>query len=152
MKAKEITDTAIDLLKSGNYKFGRLNFPNGDMVGHTGNMQATIAAVETVDKYLGELLAIAKELRGIAVVTADHGNADQMFTIDKKGAKSVKTAHSLNPVPFIIDDSLYRGEYRMANIKEKGLSNIAATLLNLLGYEKPGDYDPSLIEFGGTGS
>lgn len=152
MKAKEITDTAIALLKSGNYKFGRLNFPNGDMVGHTGNMQATIAAVETVDKYLGELLAIAKELRGIAVVTADHGNADQMFTIDKKGAKSVKTAHSLNPVPFIIDDSLYRGEYRMANIKEKGLSNIAATLLNLLGYEKPGDYDPSLIEFGGTGS
>lgn len=152
MKAKEITDTAIDLLKSGNYKFGRLNFPNGDMVGHTGNMQATIAAVETVDKYLGELLAIAKELRGIAVVTADHGNADQMFTIDKKGAKSVKTAHSLNPVPFIIDDSLYRGEYRMADIKEKGLSNIAATLLNLLGYEKPGDYDPSLIEFGGTGS
>ncbi|HOZ60745.1 MAG: 2,3-bisphosphoglycerate-independent phosphoglycerate mutase [Smithellaceae bacterium] len=152
MKAKEITDTAIDLLKSGNYKFGRLNFPNGDMVGHTGNMQAAIAAVETVDKYLGELLAVVKELKGIAVVTADHGNADQMFTIDKKGAKSVKTAHSLNPVPFIIDDSLYRGEYRMADIKEKGLSNIAATLLNLLGYEKPEDYDPSLIEFGGTGS
>ena len=152
MKAKEITDTAIDLLKSGNYKFGRLNFPNGDMVGHTGNMQAAIAAVETVDKYLGELLAVVKELKGIAVVTADHGNADQMFTIDKKGAKSVKTAHSLNPVPFIIDDSLYRGEYRMADIKEKGLSNIAATLLNLLGYEKPEDYDPSLIEFGRTGS
>ena len=152
MKAKEITDTAIDLLKSGNYKFGRLNFPNGDMVGHTGNMQAAIAAVETVDKYLGELLAVVKELKGIAVVTADHGNADQMFIIDKKGAKSVKTAHSLNPVPFIIDDSLYRGEYRMADIKEKGLSNIAATLLNLLGYEKPEDYDPSLIEFGGTGS
>ncbi|HNV64422.1 MAG TPA: 2,3-bisphosphoglycerate-independent phosphoglycerate mutase [Smithellaceae bacterium] len=152
MKAKEITDTAIDLLKSGNYKFGRLNFPNGDMVGHTGNMQAAIAAVETVDKYLGELLAVVKELKGIAVVTADHGNADQMFIIDKKGAKSVKTAHSLNPVPFIIDDSLYRGEYRMADIKEKGLSNIAATLLNLLGYEKPEDYDPSLIEFGRTGS
>ncbi len=152
MKAKEITDTAIDLLKSGNYKFGRLNFPNGDMVGHTGNMQAAIAAVETVDKYLGELLAVVKELKGIAVVTADHGNADQMFIIDKKGAKSVKTAHSLNPVPFIIDDSLYQGEYRMADIKEKGLSNIAATLLNLLGYEKPEDYDPSLIEFGGTGS
>ena len=83
---------------------------------------------------------------GIAVVTADHGNADEMFTIDKKGTKSVKTAHSLNPVPFVIYDPLYRGEYRMADIPEKGLSNIAATLLNLLGYEKPDDYDPSLIE------
>jgi 2,3-bisphosphoglycerate-independent phosphoglycerate mutase len=69
-----------------------------------------------------------------------------MFTIDKKGAKSVKTAHSLNPVPFIIYDPLYQGEYHMADIKEKGLSNVAATLLNLLGYEKPQEYDPSLIE------
>ncbi|PKM79153.1 MAG: 2,3-bisphosphoglycerate-independent phosphoglycerate mutase, partial [Firmicutes bacterium HGW-Firmicutes-13] len=65
---------------------------------------------------------------------------------DKKGAKSVKTAHTLNPVPFIIYDPLYQGEYHIAHIKEKGLSNIAATLLNLLGYEKPDDYDPSLIE------
>ena len=65
--------------------------------------------------------------------------------------KSVKTAHSLNPVPFIIRDTLYQGEYRMANIKEKGLSNITATLLNLLGYEKPKDYDPSLIEIVSTG-
>jgi 2,3-bisphosphoglycerate-independent phosphoglycerate mutase len=85
-------------------------------------------------------------LEGIAVVTADHGNADEMFTVDKKGAKSVKTAHSLNPVPFVIHDPQYRGEYKMANLKKKGLSNIAATLLNLLGYDKPADYDPSLIE------
>ncbi len=146
MKAKEITDTVIDLLKSGNYKFGRLNYPNGDMVGHTGTMKAAIVAVETVDRCVGELLNIIKEVGGIAVVTADHGNADQMFTIDKKGNKSVKTAHSLNPVPFIIYDPLYQGEYRLADLKEKGLSNIAATLLNLLGYEKPQDYDPSLIE------
>ena len=146
MKAKEITDAVIDLLKKGDYRFGRLNFPNGDMVGHTGVMDAAIIAVETVDKCLGELLAVIKEIGGIAVVTSDHGNADEMFTIDKKGAKSVKTAHSLNPVPFIIYDPLYQGEYYMADIKEKGLSNIAATLLNLLGYEKPQDYDPSLIE------
>ncbi len=146
MKAREITDAVIDLLKSGNYRFGRLNYPNGDMVGHTGSMEAAIIAMETVDKCLGELLAAIRETGGIAVVTADHGNADQMFTIDKKGVKSVKTAHSLNPVPFIIYDPLYQGEYRMADIKEKGLSNIAATLLNLLGYEKPEDYDPSLIE------
>ena len=146
MKAKEITDTVIELLKSGDYKFGRTNFPNGDMVGHTGVMDATIIAVETVDKCVGELLAVIKETGGLAVITADHGNADEMFTIDKKGAKSVKTAHSLNPVPFIIYDPQYQEEYRMANIKDKGLSNIAATLLNLLGYEKPEEYDLSLIE------
>ncbi|HUN56426.1 MAG TPA: 2,3-bisphosphoglycerate-independent phosphoglycerate mutase [Smithella sp.] len=146
MKAKEITDAVIELLKSGNYKFGRTNYPNGDMVGHTGMMDAAIIAVETVDKCVGKLLAVVKETGGIAVITADHGNADEMFTIDKKGVKSVKTAHSLNPVPFVIYDPLYQGEYRMANIKEKGLSNIAATLLNLMGYEKPEEYDPSLIE------
>ena len=152
MKAKEITETVIDLLKSGHYRFGRLNFPNGDMVGHTGMTEAAIIAVETVDKCVGEILDVIKAIGGIAVITADHGNADEMFTIDKKGAKSVKTAHSLNPVPFIIYDPLYHGEYRMADIKNKGLSNIAATLLNLLGYEKPDDYDPSLIEIVSTGN
>ncbi|HLZ18206.1 MAG TPA: 2,3-bisphosphoglycerate-independent phosphoglycerate mutase [Smithellaceae bacterium] len=146
MKAREITDAVVGLLKKGDYRFGRLNYPNGDMVGHTGMTDAAITAVETVDQCVGELLAVIKETDGIAVITADHGNADEMFTVDKKGKKSVKTAHSLNPVPFIIYDPQYRGEYRMADISEKGLSNIAATLLNLLGYEKPGDYDPSLIE------
>ncbi len=146
MKAREITDTVIKLLQRDGYRFGRLNYPNGDMVGHTGMTDAAIIAVECVDRCVGELLAVIKALGGIAVITSDHGNADEMFTIDKKGAKSVKTAHTLNPVPFIIYDPLYRGEYRMADIKEKGLSNIAATLLNLLGYEKPKDYDPSLIE------
>jgi 2,3-bisphosphoglycerate-independent phosphoglycerate mutase len=116
------------------------------MVGHSGMAAAAIIAVQTVDKCVGELLAVINEIGGIAVITADHGNADEMFTIDKKGVKSVKTAHSLNPVPFIIYDPLYQGEYRMADLKEKGLSNVAATLLNLLGYEKPEDYDPSLIE------
>ncbi len=146
MKAAEITDTAVDLLKSGGYKFGRLNFPNGDMVGHTGAVEAAITAVETVDACVGKLLAVIEKLEGIAVITADHGNADEMFTLDKKGNRSVKTAHSLNPVPFVIHDPQYRGEYKMAELKQKGLSNIAATLLNLLGYEKPQDYDPSLIE------
>ena len=146
MKAKEITDEVIDLLKCGEYRFGRLNFPNGDMVGHTGRTQAAIIAVETVDQCVGQLLGVIEEIEGVAVITADHGNADEMFTIDKKGAKSVKTAHSLNPVPFIIYDPLYQKEYRMADLKEKGLSNVAATLLNLLGYEKPEEYAPSLIE------
>ncbi len=151
MKASQITAKVVELLKQGVYRFGRLNYPNGDMVGHTGMTQAAITAVETVDSCVAELLAVIKETGGIAVITSDHGNADEMFTIDKKGAKSVKTAHSLNPVPFVIYDPLYRGEYRMADLKHKGLANIAATLLNLLGYEKPEDYEPSLIEMTSAG-
>ncbi|MEW5894699.1 MAG: 2,3-bisphosphoglycerate-independent phosphoglycerate mutase [Candidatus Omnitrophota bacterium] len=147
MKAEEITEKAAELLRSGKYRFGRINFANGDMVGHTGKREAIITAVETVDSCVCRLIDVAvKELGGIALVTADHGNADEMFT-EKNGKKAVSTAHSLNPVPFAIVDGGYRGEYRMAELEKKGLSNVAATLLNLLGYEKPDDYDPSLIEF-----
>ncbi len=147
MKAREIKDCAIDMLKTGKYRFGRLNFANGDMVGHTGVMDAAVVAVETVDRCVGELLGVIQEMDGIAVVTADHGNADEMYTIDKETSKKIiKTSHSLNPVPFAIHDPSYHGEYRMADIKEPGLSNVASTLLNLLGYKKVEDYDPSLIE------
>ncbi len=147
MKAVEIKDTVIGLLKEGAYRFGRLNFANGDMVGHTGVMAAAIEAVETVDRCVGELLEVVRKLEGIAIITADHGNADVMFSKDKNGNKSVKTAHTLNPVPFIIFDPCFEDEYTIADLKEKGLSNVAATILNLLGYEKVEDYDPSLIEF-----
>ncbi|OGX39161.1 MAG: phosphoglycerate mutase (2,3-diphosphoglycerate-independent) [Omnitrophica WOR_2 bacterium RIFCSPHIGHO2_02_FULL_50_17] len=146
MKAFEITQRSIELLHSGSYKFGRLNFANGDMVGHTGVPQAIITAVETVDECMAKLIGVVQELKGIAVVLADHGNADEMFTV-KNGQRLVSTAHSLNPVPFAIVDSGYRGEYKMADLPQKGLSNVAATLLNLLGFEKPEDYDPSLIQF-----
>lgn len=147
MKAVEIRDAVTGLLNEGSYRFGRLNFANGDMVGHTGVMDAAVKAVETVDRCIGDLLKVISELGGIAIITADHGNADIMFTRDKNGKISVKTSHTLNPVPFIIFDPGYSGEYRMADIKEKGLSNVAATILNLLGYENVEDYDPSLIEF-----
>jgi 2,3-bisphosphoglycerate-independent phosphoglycerate mutase len=146
MKAYEITEKAIELLKSGKYKFGRINFANGDMVGHTGVLEAAIVAVETVDECVGRLISTVNELGGITIVTADHGNADEMFTI-KNGKKEVKTAHTLNPVPFVIVDSGYKGEYKMANLPRKGLTNVAATICNLLGFEKPEEYDPSLIEF-----
>ena len=145
MKASEIKEKTIDMLKSGKYSFGRLNFANGDMVGHTGIMEAAIVAVETVDHCVGELLKVVEELGGIAVVTADHGNSDEMFTIDKNGDRKSKTAHTLNPVPFIIFDPAYDGEYEMADLERPGLANVAATLLNLLGYEKVKDYEPSLI-------
>lgn len=145
MKALEITEQAAQLLRSGRFRFGRVNFANGDMVGHTGVMAAAIEAVETVDECVGALLQVVKELRGVAVITADHGNADEMFTV-KNGVKSVKTAHTLNPVPFVIVDPEYAGEYELAGLANPGLSNIAATLLNLLGYEAPEEYDRSLIK------
>ncbi|MFC1531861.1 2,3-bisphosphoglycerate-independent phosphoglycerate mutase [Thermodesulfobacteriota bacterium] len=146
MKAVEIKDSVIELLKTGQYRFGRLNFANGDMVGHTGVLEAAVTAVEKVDQCVGELLDVIRDLEGIAVITGDHGNADEMFTIDKTGAKKKKTAHTLNPVPLIIYDPAYQGEYEMAHLAEQGLSNVAATLLNLLGFEKVEDYDPSLIK------
>lgn len=146
MKAYEITEETVKLLKSGKYKFGRLNFANGDMVGHTGIPEAIIAAVETVDECVSKLIEIVTQLEGIVIITADHGNSDEMFTI-KNGKKVVSTSHSLNPVPFIIVDPANNGEYRLANLPKKGLSNVAATILNLLGYEKPRDYDVSLLAF-----
>jgi len=148
MKALEIKDRTVEMLRRGSFRFGRLNFANGDMVGHTGVMEAAVVAVETVDRCVGELLGVIEDLEGIAVVTADHGNADEMFSIGKKGERKVRTAHSLNPVPFAVYDSGYKGEYGMASLEKPGLSNIAATLLNLMGYEQVEDYDPSLIGFG----
>ncbi len=146
MKAIEITDKSIELLKSGKYKWGRINFANGDMVGHTGNVQAAIEAMETVDQSVGRLLDVVEEMGGICIVTADHGNADEMFTV-KNGVKSPKTSHTLNPVPFVIFDPNYNGEYKMAALDKRGLTNVAGTLLNLLGFENVEDYDPSLITF-----
>ncbi|MDP8258308.1 MAG: 2,3-bisphosphoglycerate-independent phosphoglycerate mutase [Candidatus Aadella gelida] len=146
MKAPEITEKTKELLRSGKFRFGRLNFANGDMVGHTAVVEAVVEAVETVDKCVNELLEVIKELNGIAIITADHGNADEMFTI-KDGKKSPKTAHTLYPVPFMIYDPEYKNEYKIKDLPKRGLSNVAGTMLNLLGYENVEDYDPSLIEF-----
>ncbi len=145
MKANEITESAIEMLKSGKYKFGRINFPNGDMVGHTGNLSAAIEAIETVDEQIGKLLEVIKELNGIAIVTADHGNADEMFTI-VKGKKEPKTSHTLNKVPFIIYAPNFNNEFEMAKVENAGLTNIAGTVLNLLGFENVEDYNNSLIK------
>lgn len=145
MKAVEITDRTIELLQSGEYRFGRLNFANGDMVGHTGDLEATVSAMETVDRCLARLVEMTDELGGMLVFTADHGNAEDMFQ-EKDGERVIKTSHTLNPVPFVIHDPGFQGEYDMATVDEPGLNNIAATLLNLLGYRAPADYRPSLIE------
>jgi 2,3-bisphosphoglycerate-independent phosphoglycerate mutase len=146
MKAYEITEKTIELLKTGKYRFGRINFPNGDMVGHTGNLEAAIVAVESVDECVGKLLKVIDAVNGITIITADHGNSDEMYT-EKDGVKTPKTAHTLNPVPFVIYDPLYDNEYQMAEVKNPGLTNMTATMLNLLGYEKVEEYDESLISF-----
>ena len=154
MKAREITDRLLEELETGKYRFARVNYANGDMVGHTGVFDAAVIAVETVDESLGRLLKQVKEKNGIVLITADHGNSDEMFELDKAGNPKIengrikpKTSHTLNPVPFILYDPSYQGEYVMADIMNPGLSNIAATCLQLLGLEAPEESDPSLIEF-----
>lgn len=148
MKAAEIADATIELLRSGEYRFGRINFANGDMVGHSGDLEATVRAVEAVDQQVGRLLEAVSECGGTLMVTADHGNADEMF-VEKNGRRVMRTAHSLNPVPFVIYDPRADAAYTLADVEEPGLANVAATALNLLGYRAPPDYLRSLIDFPG---
>ena len=149
MKVREITAETIDLLRSGEYRFGRLNFPSGDMVGHTGHLPATVEAMEIIDECMAQLVEVIDDLGGVLVYTADHGNADIMFT-EKNGERSPKTSHTLSPVPFAIHDPNYDGEYQMIGAAPgpaHGLANVASTVFNLLGYEAPDDYLPALIDF-----
>jgi 2,3-bisphosphoglycerate-independent phosphoglycerate mutase len=144
MKAAEITDAVIAAVRSGDFKFIRINYANGDMVGHTGVPIAVRIAVEAVDLSLRRLLRVIERANGIAVITADHGNADLMFT-EKNGKREAHVAHTLNPVPFIIRDFSGSNDWRLTQPDAPGLSNVAATLMNLLGFEQPAEYDASLI-------
>ena len=156
MKAAEITDELIRQLKTGKYHTARVNYANGDMVGHTGIYDAAIIGVETVDLALRRLLPVVDALGGVAMITADHGNADEMYELNKKtglpqtnpdGSYKAKTSHTLNPVPFILYDNQTQGALSLKPGAEFGLSNIAATIVNLLGYEAPEMWDPSLLQF-----
>jgi 2,3-bisphosphoglycerate-independent phosphoglycerate mutase len=124
--------------------------------------EAAIVAVEAVDLSLGRLLEVVEELHGLALVTADHGNADEMYEWDKKqqafqvdpatGRPRPKTAHTLNPVPFFVFDPQFAGEYELAPLAQPGLANIAATALTLMGLQPPEGYEPSLVRLlGGRG-
>ena len=157
MKADEITDAVVQAIESGEYKFIRLNFPNGDMVGHTGVVSAVKLAVEAVDESLGRIMDALKKTHGILVCSADHGNADDMCELDKKtgalklddeGRIQSKTAHSLNPVPAIVYDPSGAANACLANVPGAGIANLAATCITLLGFEPPEDYAPSLVEVG----
>ncbi len=156
MKCAEITDKLIECLESGKYKYLRVNFPNGDMVGHTGSFLATECSMEALDLQLARLLKVVDKLEGAALITADHGNADEMYEIDKKtgapkegkdGSFKAKTSHTLNPVPFIIYDNFTQDKYTVKADEGKfGLSNVAATTVNMLGFETPEIWDESMIE------
>ena len=155
MKAAEITDAMIAALQSGQYKTLRCNYANGDMVGHTGNFRAATMAVEAVDLALARLLPVIDALGGVALITADHGNADEMYELDKKtqqpatnkdGSFKAKTAHTLNPVPLILYDNVSDGKLGLKQTETAGLSNIAATVANLVGLQKHDKWDDSLLE------
>ena len=143
MKSAEITDKVIEAIRSRKYGFIRLNYPNGDMVGHTGNMDATVIGVEAVDLGIARILPVIDETDSVLVITADHGNADQMLERNKKGALAVRTAHSLNPVPFIIYNSSVKALEAEGNI---GLANVAATVVELMGYQSPDCWEHSVIK------
>ena len=155
MKAAEIADAMIAALKSGQYKTLRCNFANGDMVGHTGNFRAATMSVEAVDLQLARILPVIDAMGGVALITADHGNADEMYEIDKKtkqpaqhkdGSFKAKTAHTLNPVPLILYDNVSGGRLGLQQTATAGLANIAATVANLIGLEKHEKWNESLLQ------
>ncbi len=142
MKCAEVTDDVIAAIKSGKYDFIRCNFPNGDMVGHTGNMDAVIVSMGALDLCLTRLLKVCEENGVTMLVTADHGNADEMFEKNKKGVLQVRTAHSLNPVPFIAATGA--DGYEIAE-GEFGLANVAPTVATLFGLEAPSQWEKPIM-------
>lgn len=141
MRAAAITDAVVEHLRSGAEGFVRLNYANGDMVGHTGELRATRIAVEAVDLCLARLQRVVAEREGVLVVTADHGNADAM--LDGHQPPRPRTSHSLNPVPFAIFDP--RGERTLAQVEGAGLHNVPGTCLDLMGFEVPDGWGRSLL-------
>jgi 2,3-bisphosphoglycerate-independent phosphoglycerate mutase len=155
MKADEVTDELIRKLKTGRFRSVRVNYANGDMVGHTGRFEAAVRAVEAVDQALGRLLPVVDALEGAAIIIADHGNAEEMYELDKGTGRPVpaanggfksKTSHTLNPVPCILYGDSLKDRVRLRDDKTFGLGNLAATNVNLLGFEAPEIWDESLLE------
>lgn len=147
MKSAEICDALIEAMKSEKYGFLRVNFANGDMVGHTGIFDSVRIAVESVDLALKRILPVAKELGYTVLITADHGNSDDMLQTDKKSGKTIpKTSHSLNPVPFIMVSPDASRKLREDQSNVAGLANVAATVVELLGFRAPDGWEPSLLQ------
>ena len=143
MKAAEVTDLLIEAIEKGENLFYRVNFPNGDMVGHTGDYEATVIGVEAVDLCLKRIIEACDKAGATLIVTADHGNADEMYEKRKKDTDPLKpkTSHTLNKVPFI----LYGSDYKLKD-GDFGLSNIAATVFELLDLKAPAVWNESMLE------
>ena len=155
MKAVEIAEKARDAILSRKFHQVRVNLPNGDMVGHTGDIEATIVACKAADEAVKIILDAIEQVGGIYVVTADHGNAEDMVKrnksgqplLDKTGKIQILTSHTLQPVPIAIGGPGLAAGVRFRNdVPGGGLANVAATVMNLHGYEAPSDYEPTLIE------
>ena len=151
MKSAEIADAMIAALNANKYDFLRCNFANGDMVGHTGNFRAATMAIEALDLALGRLLKVVEKTGGIALITADHGNADEMLETDQKTGKvkpnaHAKTSHTLNPVPLILFNPT-TPHFALKNLENAGLANLAASVATLLGFEKHASWEESLIKY-----
>jgi 2,3-bisphosphoglycerate-independent phosphoglycerate mutase len=153
MKCAEIADRVIQEIGSGKWDFIKMNFPNGDMVGHTGVYEAVVCSMEALDLQIGRIKDAVEKAGGVLLITADHGNADDMYEHKKDGSVAYKengepkpkTSHSLNPVPCILYDPSYHGEYDTTLNSGLGISSIAATCMELLGFLPPSDYDKSII-------
>lgn len=141
MKSAEITDVALENLAK--FQFVRLNYPGGDMVGHFAELEPTIVALEAIDLQLARLAKEVDALGGMMIITADHGNAEEL--LDRNGVS--KTAHTTNPVPCIFYDNTPNAKhYRIANLPHPGLANLAATVATLLGTSYyPPSWQPPLI-------
>ena len=153
MQAPAIAEKAAALIASGRFGFGLINFANADMVGHCGDMDSAVRAVEAVDAALGSIIEALMKVGGRAIITADHGNAEEMTVKKADGHSEASTKHSINPVPCILFDPGYDGTYRLRQPQTgndvqqtPGLSHLAATLLELLGQAVPAELAPSLIE------
>ncbi|HBR31194.1 MAG TPA: 2,3-bisphosphoglycerate-independent phosphoglycerate mutase, partial [Clostridiales bacterium] len=154
MQCALITDKLIEKIESGRFDFIRVNFPNGDMVGHTGSFTATKISIEALDLCLDRILKAVDRAEGVAIVTADHGNADEMYELDKKtgkpaidknGCYKAKTSHTLNPVPCFIYDNYYSEKYEFVE-GNYGLANIAATVVTMMGLKPPAIWEKSMIK------
>jgi len=130
MRATEIAEAAADKIKEGCYSFMLMNFANGDMVGHTGVLEAAVKACEAVDKGLGMVADAALQKGWTVIITSDHGNAEQMFDPETNGPQ---TAHTTNLVPFILVDDSLKG----AGLRQGGLQDVAPTVLKIMGLSQP---------------
>ncbi|XP_073060779.1 2,3-bisphosphoglycerate-independent phosphoglycerate mutase-like [Primulina eburnea] len=155
MKALEIAEKARDAILSRKFDQVRVNLPNGDMVGHTGDIEATVVACKVADDAVKMILDAIDQVGGIYVVTADHGNAEDMVKrnkkgeplLDKEGKIQIHTSHTLGPVPIAIGGpGLAPGVRFRKDVPTGGLANVAATVMNLHGFEAPSDYETTLIE------